>query len=440
MFRFFVCVGLCLVISGCGTIYRSSAVTPGDGVTVVEISAQSVMRANATPYTPKSLPAAFSGTTGIVLSARSTLQLPKSINAANSARRGPLPLHLPPTLEPGPYKIGVGDVVLLTKPSNRSMEGATLGVRQTFAVQEDGAINIPDLGRIALSDATLEQAEARLFDRFVAAQLDPSFGLEVAEFNARHVSVGGAVGAAAIVPVTLTPLYLDAALAAAGGITAQDQATASIRIYRAGALYQIPLSTLYAQPDLLKTRLFDGDALFVDEAYDLTQAKVYFEQQISLAIARQSARQLALAELESEVALRRAQLEEVRESVLAARDLGVETRDHVYLTGEFQTQTRFPLPYDRQASLADALFSDARGIRMETGDVSQIYVMRGNPSGITAWHLDTRDAARLVLATQFQLRPNDVIFVAQQPITRWNRAVSQLLPSLIDAQRVEDAY
>ncbi|MEO0863962.1 MAG: sugar transporter, partial [Pseudomonadota bacterium] len=55
---------------------------------------------------------------------------------------------------------------------------------------------------------------------------------------------------------------------------------------------------------------------------------------------------------------------------------------------------------------------------------------------VTAWHLDARNAANFALMTRFELRPDDVIFVAQQPITRWNRAVSQLLPSLISTARI----
>jgi polysaccharide export outer membrane protein len=35
------------------------------------------------------------------------------------------------------------------------------------------------------------------------------------------------------------------------------------------------------------------------------------------------------------------------------------------------------------------------------------------------------------LATRFEMRPNDVIFVAEQPVTRWGRVIQQITPSLI---------
>ena len=49
-----------------------------------------------------------------------------------------------------------------------------------------------------------------------------------------------------------------------------------------------------------------------------------------------------------------------------------------------------------------------------------------------AFHLDASDVSNLVLATQLNLRANDIVFIAEQPITRWNRVVQQLVPSLIN--------
>ena len=55
----------------------------------------------------------------------------------------------------------------------------------------------------------------------------------------------------------------------------------------------------------------------------------------------------------------------------------------------------------------------------------------GETGMVTAWHLDGRNVVNLVLATQFMLRPNDIVFVAEQPVTRWARIIQQITPSLI---------
>lgn len=67
-----------------------------------------------------------------------------------------------------------------------------------------------------------------------------------------------------MVPLQLIPLYLEEVLAQVGGITAPDVDFASIRLYREGQLYQIPLNELYAHDGLSRPRLQDGDALFVN--------------------------------------------------------------------------------------------------------------------------------------------------------------------------------
>lgn len=266
-------------------------------------------------------------------------------------------------------------------------------------------------------------------------QIDPTFSLEISEFNSRRVSIGGAVSQPTVVPVTLTPLFLEEALAAAGGITVEDLDFASIRLYRDGTLYQIPLNELYARSGLTKTRLLPGDAIFVDSEYELSRAQDYFVQQITLVQARQTARQSALDELQAEVTLRRSDLQEARTNYQARIDLGADNREYAYMTGEVGTQSRFALPFERTASLADALY-DAGGIASASGDVSQVYVLRSSADprelgAVTAWHLDARNAANFALAPKFQLRPDDIIFIAQQPVTKWSRAVSQILPQLI---------
>jgi polysaccharide export outer membrane protein len=432
-------------VAGCGAVYRTSSVVPGVGdgtnVRVVPLTAETVVQANRAPFEPKTLPAVFSMTAGGGSGLRGAGALPEPTFDLES-RPGALALRAPPAANPGAYEIGVGDVVLLSTPSTGStveqLSGllAAQNARQGYTVQDDGSINIPNVGRVRIAGLTIEDAEAALFQKLVENQFDPTFSLEIAEFNSRKVSIGGAVGTPGVVPVSLTPLYLGDALAAAGGVSVEDQDFASVRIYRDGTLYQIPLTTLYERPDLLRTRLIDGDAVFVDTEYELGQAQSYFEQQITLVGARQQARAAALNELQLEVDLRRSELNEARTNYQSRIDLGADNRDYVYLTGEVGKQSRFALPYDRKANLADAMFSEASGVTVETGDVSQIYVLRASSDprefgAVTAWHLDTRNAANYALSTRFELRPDDIVFIAQQPITKWNRAVAQVVPSLI---------
>jgi polysaccharide export outer membrane protein len=258
----------------------------------------------------------------------------------------------------------------------------------------------------------------------------------VSEFNSRRVSVGGAVGKPGIQSISLTSLTLGEALAAAGSVSVDDIDTSSVRIYREGEMYQIPLTDLYERSDLQRLYLQTDDAVFVDTDYNLNRAERYFSQQILLKQTTLDSRETAINELNSALNQRRADLNERRDNFERSLDLGAVDQDYVYLSGEVRSQGRYELPFERQASLADALFGIGGGIAKETGDASEVYVLRASSDvrelgAVTAWHLDVRNAANLPLAARFELRPYDVVFIAENPVTRWGRIVNQITPSLI---------
>jgi len=434
-------VALTFMLSSCGVVYISPKVSEEDGkVQIVPMTAQSVQTANSTPYDPKELPSVFFANAGGPSAGRGIGATPP-LSVERENRPETLTLNPPPQVPSQPYTIGVGDVLLLATRGNASTVEQLSGLlaaqnrRQGYTVQDDGSIAIPEVGRVAVAGRTLEEAEAALFQRLVENQIDPSFSVEIAEFNSKRVAIGGAVAQPTVVPITLTTLTLDQAMSAAGGIATEDLDYASIRVYRNGTLYQIPLQEYLKRPNLQKLRLTDGDSIFVDTEYQLGRAQAYFAEQIALAQFKQTARTQALAELQAEVNLRRAALEETRSNFRDRIDLDGVDRDYVYLGGEVSEPSRFPLPFGRQATLADALYSEG-GFPNQTGNPAQIYVLRGtansaNPDMITAWHLDARNAANFVLATKFLMRPNDIIFVAEQPISRWNRAIQQSIPSIV---------
>ena len=442
MTRLALTLGL-MALTGCGVAYISPSVSDaGDDVRVLPVTADSVRVANGAPYRPKELPDVFFANAGGGSGLRGAgTPPPPSLDRQN--RPAAMELRLLPDVNPGPYEIGVGDVLLLaTKSAGNTVEElsgllAAQNARQGYTVQDDGAIAIPDVGRVRVAGLTLEEAEGALFQRLVESQIDPTFSLEISEFNSKRVSLGGAVGQPTVVPVTLTPLTLDAALAAAGGISTDDLDYASIRVYRDGTLYQIPLEEYLSRPAVQKSRLIDGDSVFVDTEYELSRAQAYFEEQIRIAEFRQDGRVAALNALNSEVALRRGALDESRDNFRAQLEMDAVDRDYVYLTGEFRTPSRFALPFGHTASLADAMF-ETGGFLNEKANPKQLYVLRGSPEPgrpdlVTAWHLNAANASNMILATRMELRPNDVVFIAEQPITRWNRVVQQFVPSLINS-------
>lgn len=440
--RTFFILATTLSLSGCGAIYYSPSVieevTAGGLVTVMQIDTSSVARANGSPHQPKKLPAVFSRITrsGSDLDSPSVVPDPALLP---EIRPGFAETRLPPDSTPGSYRIGVSDVVLISSPQVGNTVEELSGLlaaqnrRQGYTVQDDGSIALPDVGRVQLGGLTMEEAEAALFQRLVESQKNPAFSLEIAEFNSQRIIVGGEVKSSVVIPITLTSLTLGEALSTAGGVSAADPDFAIIRLYRDGTIYQIPLNAYLADQGIQEINLLHGDNIFVDAEFDLAKAQAYFEQQIKLSELRQSDRTAALDQLRTEVTLRRTELDEARTNYQTRVDLDAIDRDYVYLAGEVRVQGRYTLPFERKASLADAIFDQSAGIPVRTANMTEIYVLRAqaNEAGITAWQLDAGNAANLVLATQFELRPNDVVFVAEQPVTVWSRVINQITPSVI---------
>lgn len=437
-------LAVALVLSGCGSAYVSPVVSQHDAdldVRVVALTGETVIVANReSDYTPPSLPAYFSQSAGYGPGLRGAGALPEApLEPVGSPPR--IVSNPPPAVDVGPYRIGVGDIIILaTRQGGSSVEElsgllAAQNRRQGYTVQDDGAIAIPDVGRVELGGLTLAEAEAILFQTLINNQIDPSFSIEVSEFNSQRIAIGGVVRQPGVVPLGLTPIYLQEAIASSGGITVEDQENLVVRIFRNGQLYQIPYGELYQRSGSARIQLIDGDSVFVESTYALSEAQSYFQQQIQLSQLRQSARSQALAELQMQIGIQRQQLQELRGNYLTREELGAVDRDYVYLAGEVGQQGRFPMPYEQQISLADALL-EFGGVASSTGNPGEIYVLRASDDprefgAVTAWHLNAANMVNMTLATRFELRPDDIVFVAEQPITRWNRVVQQIVPSLI---------
>ncbi|MEL7115634.1 MAG: polysaccharide biosynthesis/export family protein [Pseudomonadota bacterium] len=429
--------------AGCGVTYTSPKVSDRDPearVNVVAMTYETVAEANRLYYAPRGIPAAFRQTAGTTGSVTGLGALPAPPDVPTERPR-PVPLDPPPPIEAEPYRIGVGDVVLLatrgTASTIEQLSGllAAQNQRQGYTVRDDGAIAIPEIGTVMLAGLTLDEAEAELFRILLENQIDPAFSLEVAEFNSQKVAIGGAVTTATLVPLGLRPVSLSDALTLAGGMAVRDEDFAVIRIYRDGRLYQIPVRAYLRETNLQNLLVRNGDAVFVDTTYDLDRALAFYQQQIGVISLRAGARSTALQALVTEINIRRQALEERRANFEALMSLDAVERDYVYLTGEVSQQARVALPFERMATLADVLY-DEGGFDNTTGDPSEIYVLRSGvpsagPGVVTAYHLDAKNAAHIIIATKMEMRPNDVVFIEEQPITKWGRSLQQLFPVLI---------
>lgn len=100
----------------------------------------------------------------------------------------------------------------------------------------------------------------------------------------------------------------------------------------------------------------------------------------------------------------------------------------IYVFGEINRPGLLPLN-DQFMSITDAI-TLAGSFDRDTADPRHVYVIRGNILCPTIYWLSANTADTLLLAEKFQLQPNDIVYVSSAIVTRWNRFLSQLLPSL----------
>ena len=93
------------------------------------------------------------------------------------------------------------------------------------------------------------------------------------------------------------------------------------------------------------------------------------------------------------------------------------------------------IAHDRKSTLANAIFNSENSgrsvLNLVSSDFSQLYVLRKNQisKSYDAFHLDVTNPVRISLAHEFELRPNDIIFIATQPLSLYSRTLSQILGS-----------
>ena len=100
----------------------------------------------------------------------------------------------------------------------------------------------------------------------------------------------------------------------------------------------------------------------------------------------------------------------------------------VLLVGETGAQMGISINSFQRPTLSDTIFG-ARALNSVTSDFSQIYVLRKKGNEFNAYHLDITNPTRINFASKFEMRPDDIVFVATQPLSLYSRTLSQILGS-----------
>ncbi len=96
-----------------------------------------------------------------------------------------------------------------------------------------------------------------------------------------------------------------------------------------------------------------------------------------------------------------------------------------------------PISPSTRETLADILFARDGALNNLLAKRSEVYLLRG-PSPSTAYHLDAQNVSSILVAAKTELRPNDIIYVADRPIVSFSRTLAELLPLRILLRDIQE--
>jgi polysaccharide export outer membrane protein len=284
------------------------------------------------------------------------------------------------------YRIGAADVLSIQVWNHPEIGMSVVaapragnGDAPAFTVGEDGVIVYPYVGAVQVAGLTIGDVQRNLTSAIAHYVRDPKVAVSVAAYRSQQVFVDGAVKNPGAKPVTNVPMTLAYALAEAGGV----------------------------QPD--------GDASRVLVSRDGKTVRVDLPA-------------MAAAGKRAEALYLRAN-DKVR--VVARAD------NPVFVAGEVGRAQAVPMQ-DGRLSLAQAIAA-AGSVNANTSQPSGVYVVRPKADGTPqVFQLDAKSPTGLAMAARFALQANDLVYVEAAGLMKWNRVVSLLLPtsqSLYNTQR-----
>ncbi len=275
----------------------------------------------------------------------------------------------------GDYEIGSGDVVQvtvwdhpeLTIPAGSFRDSESAGQQ----IGEDGYLFYPYVGTLLAAGMTVPELRRALTEKLSAYIADPQLDVRVVGYRSQKVYVVGEVSMPGVLPLNDLPMMVADAISLSGGLTG-NAFKSGVNISRDGRVYKIDLKALYEFADANQNlRLKHGDFINV---LDRSQQKVFVMGEVS-------------------------------------RQASVEI-------------------INGRLSLAAAL-GEVGGVNQLSADTGRIFVIRGSDTDKPQiFHLDAKLAFGLLLADRFEMRAQDIVYVDTAGISRWNRVISQLLPSI----------
>lgn len=274
------------------------------------------------------------------------------------------------------YRLDSGDVLTISlwaypeiAPPATITSGQSLG----YTIDQEGLIDFPLIGSIKAKGKTIAQFSRDLRNQLTKYLKQPDAQVRILSYQSRKFFVGGQVKQSGEFIISDQPVSAYGAISKANGITEQGDIQ-KIRLTRHGINYNLnflQLEQLDAKYSLHSLYMHQGDTLYVNS----------------------------------------------------------KENNKIYVLGEAGSNKPLTLR-EEGMSLADVI-GESEGLNALSANPAKIYVVRtDNKDYLThVYQLDLSQIANIGLAQKFSMQSNDVVYVDATGLTRWNRIISQIMPS-----------
>ncbi|ODN42979.1 polysaccharide biosynthesis/export family protein [Piscirickettsia litoralis] len=293
------------------------------------------------------------------------------------------------------YTVGSQDVLRiivwnhpeLNNPA--STQNATSIYDVGFTVDQNGDIYYPYIGAVKVAGKTTDQIRAILTKRLALYVKKPQINVVVMQFNSQHINITGAVKSPSVVPVTNVPLTVLNAVTKAGGPISCGNNTDTqgsvtlcadvqrVAVTRDGKTTYVNLNTLRSPTGSSENWILkNGDVVNVPN----------------------------------------------------------NNQSRIFVLGAVNKPGAFNM-VDGEMTLQQAI-GNAAGANM-LANPAYTYVIRNYQNNPQIYLLDAHSADALILASRFELKPQDVVFVSNSKIANFNAVLNQILPTLNTATSIK---